>query len=220
MSAADNYKKLLEEIQLHTQSHEPIQLVVVSKMHSWNEMEPVYQAGCRIFGENRIEKALQKMEQAPKDIQWHFIGHLQKNKVRKVVGKFTLIHSVDSYELAEKICTISSEYNLTSSILLQVNTSGELSKQGMDIEECLNNFEKLRELLSVNIQGLMTMAPLTEDNQIIAQTFRSLKNLQQKLSLTFNCKLPYLSMGMSNDYLIAIEEGSNLLRVGTKIWAN
>lgn len=224
MSFVENYLGLLEDIQSIAtkcgRQLSEIRLVAVSKGHPWDEIKPVYEVGCRDFGENRWEEAFKKMEQAPNDIRWHFIGHLQKNKVRKVVGRFSLIHSVDSYELAEKIATVSQEMKLTSAILLQINIFGEQSKQGMTANECLENFEKIKNLSGLNIQGLMTMAPLSEDKGLISSGFESLRLLKERLNNDFHPlnQLPYLSMGMSQDYQIAIAQGANLLRIGSKIW--
>jgi len=191
-------------------------LVAVSKGVSWPQMQEVYAAGCRDFGENRLPEALEKMEQAPKDIRWHFIGNLQKNKVRKVIGRFAYIHSVDSLELAQKISSCSHEMNLTTHILLQVNTSGEQSKQGLTPEECIAQFDSFEKLSHIKIEGLMTMAPLTEDTKIIHDSFARLRHLRDQLSVKF--QLLQLSMGMSHDWQIAIEEGATMLRIGTAIF--
>lgn len=182
-------------------------LVVVTKNQPLSKILEVYQEGCRDFGENRIQEALGKMEVAPQDINWHFIGTLQKNKVNKAIGKFSLIHSVDSFELAEKLSKKTEE-----SILLQVNTSGESSKHGPSIEEWRPYLESLFCLPHIKILGLMTMAPLTEDTKIIRQTFRKLRQFGEEL------KLPQLSMGMSHDYEIALDEGATIVRVGSAIF--
>lgn len=224
MTAANHYRLLLDDIKnISLNCHRDpldIRLIAVSKGCSWDQMKPVYDAGCRDFGENRLLEALQKMEIAPKDIRWHFIGNLQKNKVRKVVECFALIHSVDSLELAEKISQVSQELSVVTSILLQVNTSGEFSKNGFNPKDCLELFGKIVHMSALNVCGLMTMAPNINDSSIIRHTFFSLKELKESIIQKFNPgpTFTYLSMGMSHDYRIAIEEGSNLLRVGSKIW--
>ena len=223
MSILENYDRLKNEI-VETakiyQRTEEIQLVAVSKNHPWDEIAPLYEAGCRDFGENRLQEALPKIEQSPKDCHWHYIGSLQKNKVRKVVSRFVLIHSVDSLELAKKISEVSSDLNYTSKILLQVNTSGELSKQGMCAEECYRCFEDIRSLPGISLEGLMTMAPLVESEKIIRQCFADLRELKERLISTYQPakSFQHLSMGMSHDFKWAIAEGATLLRVGSYLW--
>lgn len=211
-----NYLSIQQEIEKIAQKcgRDPatIRLIAVSKGHPWEEVQPVYAAGCRHFGESRWQEAEEKMGNAPSDIHWHFIGTLQKNKVRKVIGKFVLIHSVDSFELAKKISECSLEKGIQSSILLEINVSKEITKHGLTPEQLLLQFDQFQNLPSINIEGLMTMAPLTEDAQIIRRCFSDLRNLRDQLGLL------HLSMGMSHDYPIAIEEGSTLLRIGTAIW--
>ena len=149
------------------------------------------------------------MEKAPKDIRWHFIGKLQRKKVPKVAGKFTLIHSIDSVELAQKLGDMSA----TSRILLEVNTSGEESKSGLTPEAWKTSFPQIASLRGVKVEGLMTMAPLTDDSGRIRACFARLRELGEVL------ELPFLSMGMSQDYKIALEEGATHLRIGTAVFA-
>lgn len=212
-----NYLKLLEQINSYAVKYgrnpEEITLVVISKGHPWEIVEPLEKLGCSHFGENRIQEALPKIEQAPPYLNWHFVGPLQSNKARKAVGVFSLIHSIDSYILAKKISIISGENSLTTAILLQVNTSGEQSKQGMTIEECLEKYRDFADLPHLKIEGLMTIAPNTEDQKVIGDCFSKLRVLKEKLGLK------HLSMGMSNDFPIAIAEGATLLRIGSKIFA-
>lgn len=189
-----------------------ITIVAVSKGHSWDETHPLYESGCRNFGENRVQEADLKMAQAPQGIDWHFIGSLQKNKVNKVIGKYALIHSVDDFELAEKISVASEKADLVTPILLQVNTSGEVSKQGMTAAEWGDVMTRVRTLPGIRVEGLMTMAPLTQDEKIIRACFIKLRQLRDQWGLK------HLSMGMSNDYPIAIQEGATLLRIGTALF--
>lgn len=206
------YLKVLENVEKAKKrsgrENEKIELIAVSKQHTLDEIHQIYQLGCRDFGESRIPEALEKIPLAPQDIRWHFIGPLQKNKVNKAVGRFTLIHSIDTFELAAKIDKTQSE----TSILLQVNTSGESTKQGLSPEGWKPHLDALFQFKHLKIKGLMTMAPLTDDTQWIRSTFRKLREFQDEL------KLPILSMGMSHDYEIAIEEGATMLRIGTAIF--
>lgn len=189
-----------------------IQILPVTKYVSWGDISPLYQVGCRQFGENRVDEALLKKALAPPDCLWHFIGTLQKNKVAKAIGNFALIHSVDSVELARKISEASNKKNLVTKILLQVNTSGELSKHGLTSEQWKRDFERVSRLPSILIEGLMTMAPLHAEERTIHECFANLRKLRDSLSLH------HLSMGMSHDFPIAIEEGATILRIGTTIF--
>ncbi|MBA3958663.1 MAG: YggS family pyridoxal phosphate-dependent enzyme [Parachlamydiaceae bacterium] len=207
-----HYQEILQQIPSH------IQLVAVSKGHPIESILSVYQTGCRDFGENRIQEALEKQTKMPSDIRWHMIGTLQLNKVRKAIGKFTLIHSVDTPELAQKISSCSLEQNLKTAILLQVNTSGELSKHGLSVEQWRKAFASVLALPGVHIEGLMTIAPLVEDKETIRRCFASLREFRDELEKQYKISLPKLSMGMSHDYQIAIQEGATLLRIGSAIF--
>lgn len=188
-------------------------LVVVSKTRTVEEILALYALGQRDFGENKVQELLEKKPRLPKDIRWHFIGRLQKNKVNKLIGEVFLIHSVDSIELAEKISKASEEKGNATAVLLQVNTSGEGSKQGFSKEELEENLDRLKSLSSLQIQGLMTMAPFTEDPNTIRHAFSNLAKLRDRL-------LPggELSMGMSHDYLEALKEGATLVRIGSLLF--
>ncbi len=207
---SSKYQELLAEIQEIAincgRNPKEITLVAVTKNHSWEEAQKLYDDGCRIFAENRVQEALPKMEEAPSDIEWHLIGTLQKKKVTKIAGRFALIHSVDNFALAQKLSDVGS-----AEILLQVNASGEESKHGFTPEEVLSQFEAIDQLPNIEVKGLMTMAPLTENREVIRKTFRELRELRDTLPR----RLEHLSMGMSSDYREAIEEGATLLRVGT-----
>lgn len=195
-----------------------ITLIAVSKGHPWNVFAPAYEAGCRDFGESRLIEAQAKMKEAPSDIRWHLIGTLQKNKVRKAIGSFALIHSVDTFELAEKISQCSEEAHLVTSILLQVNASGEATKHGLSPQEWQHYIEPLLALPAIRLEGLMTMAPLTDDEKIIRNCFSTLRIMRDTLASQFKPHpFRHLSMGMSHDYPIAIEEGATMLRIGTAL---
>lgn len=209
----DTYKRIINEIG-------NISLVAVTKGQPLENILPLYEAGCRDFGESKLREAFSKMEESPKDIKWHLIGTLQKNKVRKVIGRFHLIHSVDSFDLALKISDCSQKLNMVTDILLQVNISKEPAKHGFREDELLADFEKLQNLPAIKIKGLMTMAPLTDDESIICHCFRGLKLLQEKLMKQSHHPLNILSMGMSSDYKLAIQEGTTLLRLGSTLFTS
>lgn len=193
-----------------------ITLIAVTKGHSWPEISPLYEAGQRQFGESREQEASAKIAEAPGDILWHFIGSLQKNKVRKVIDQFTLIHSVDSPDLAAKISKCSQESSIVTPLLLQVNTSGEASKHGLDIIEWRKKIDFVRQLPGIKIKGFMTIAPLTNDEHTVRSCFAKLRKLRDELG---EGELPYLSMGMSHDYPWAIAEGATHLRIGSALFS-
>ena len=197
-----------------------IRLVAVTKGVPWEAASPLYEAGQRDFAESRLEEAEEKRRTAPKDCIWHLIGTLQRNKVRKAVGQFALIHSVDTFELAKKLSDTALELGHPCSILLQANTSGESSKHGLSPEEWRRCLEQLLKLPGISIQGLMTMAPLTEDKALIHGSFASLREFRNELAAYASGMHPLkeLSMGMSHDYVEAIQEGATLLRIGTALF--
>lgn len=198
-------------------------LIAVTKYCSINQMVEAYEAGIRDFGESKLQSVLQKWETLPQhivnNVNWHFIGHLQSKKVKNVAGKFCLIHSVDSLKLAEKISIAAESLNITQDILIQVNISREESKFGFFKEDLLHLFPELLKLKHLNIKGLMTMAPNTEDLNLQRECFRNLKTLKNQLEDSFTIQLPELSMGMSNDYKVAIEEGSTYIRIGQRLFS-
>jgi pyridoxal phosphate enzyme (YggS family) len=220
----DSYLKLMFSIEEKAKNcgrnPQDISLVVASKGVPWHEVDPLYNAGHRLFAESRLQELEMKINEAPKDVVWHFMGPLQKNKIRKAISSCALIHSVDSLELARKISQCSFEASLKTNILLQVNISGEHTKQGMTVEECKAACDEILSFPSISVLGLMTMAPLTEDKDIIHSCFAGLKDLQETLKQSYGPEsFPELSMGMSHDYLIAIEEGATLLRIGSAIFS-
>ena len=161
------------------------------------------------------------MEAAPLDCIWHLIGTLQRNKVRKALAHFALIHSVDTPQLAQTLSLAAQEMQLTCSILLQVNCSGETSKHGLSPEQWLSGFDMVTSLPHLQIKGLMTMAPLSEDHALIRHCFSTLRHFRNTLSSLSGNKhqIKELSMGMSHDFQLAIEEGATLLRIGTALWS-
>lgn len=223
MTIEENYKRVLEKIAKAAESSgrkkEDITLIAVTKNYSLEEILPLYNQGLRNFGENRLQEAYPKIEKAPSDIRWHMIGSLQKNKVKNAIQKFVLIHGVHSLELAKKISECSLELKTVTSILLQVNTSGEATKQGFSEKTVLESFQTILKLPSLKIAGLMTMAPLTDDKKMIRECFADLRMLKDCLNELFipHSPMKILSMGMSNDYDLAIEEGATLIRVGSAL---
>lgn len=197
-----------------------VALITVSKLQTVESIQAVYREGGRQFGESRVQEALQKIPELPADCRWHLIGTLQSNKVAKAISQFDLIHSVDTPVLAQQLSDASQARGVMTSILLQVNISGETTKHGLSAEEWEKALDAVSQLSHVRIEGLMTMAPYTEDTKKIRDCFRQLYQLREKWRT--NMKEPaifqHLSMGMSHDYLIAIEEGATLLRIGTAIF--
>ena len=224
MPVAQNVKRILQQMkQAALDAHrkpEDIALLAVTKNLGWNLLQEAYEAGCRDLGESRVKEALEKIERFPADIRWHFIGKLQKNKIPKILGRFVLIHSVDTPELAIKISEASVHAGMMTQILLESNTSGEESKEGAPPHVWIEQMEHLLELRGISIQGMMTMAPLTEDEGMIRHCFSELRHTRDALQALANTRadLSTLSMGMSNDFLLAIQEGSTLVRIGTALF--
>jgi PLP dependent protein len=199
-----------------------VTLVAVSKTKPVADLWEAYQAGQRIFGENKIQEMLEKWEQLPKDIQWHMIGHVQSNKVKFMAPFVHLIHGVDGLKLLEEINKQAKKYNRVIDCLLQLHIASEETKFGLDAAEfndlILN--ESFKKLQNIRIVGLMGMATFTSDTDIIANEFKNLKTIFdcQKNNVSHNFELKTLSMGMSGDYHIAIENGSNMVRIGSSIF--
>ncbi|MDB2520727.1 YggS family pyridoxal phosphate-dependent enzyme [Flavobacteriaceae bacterium] len=211
MSIVENTTKILQEIPQH------VQLVAVSKTKTNEEIMQAYDAGQRVFGENKIQDMTRKQEELPKDIQWHMIGHVQSNKVKYMAPYVDLIHGVDSLKLLKEIDKQATKNNRIIPCLLQIHIAQEDNKFGFSAEECQQAIEMSKEFPHVHIKGLMGMASYTEDQKQIAQEFAGLKNLYDQL-IQQNHRLETLSMGMSGDYPLAIAQGSNMIRVGSKIF--
>jgi pyridoxal phosphate enzyme (YggS family) len=196
-----------------------VTLVAVSKTKPVEDLQEAYNAGQRIFGENRIQEMAEKYELLPKDIKWHMIGHLQSNKVKYMAHFVDLIHGVDKFSTLKEINKQAKKHDRVIHCLLQAKIAEEDSKFGLSFDEIENILasEKLKDLVNIKIVGLMGMATFTDDKQQLHKEFSSLKNLFDKLK-TDNQNLKTLSMGMSGDYLIAIENGSTMIRVGSSIF--
>lgn len=197
-----------------------VTLVAVTKNHPVEVVQEAAHLGVRTVGENRVQEAKEKMElyQGP-ELQWHLIGQLQNNKVRNVVGKFTLIHSVHSVKLLAEIQRIAAREGLIQEVLLQVNVAREESKSGMDVEEFPTVREYAKTLPNVRVKGLMCMAPFFDDPEEARPIFRVAHALFEDMKLHFDeGQIEYISMGMTHDFEVAIEEGANIVRVGTAIF--
>ena len=200
-------------------AHE-VQLVAVSKKQDAEKIRAAEEAGQLIFGESRVQEARAKMPLLSSRLRWHFIGTLQKNKIRHALPLFELFHSIDSLALAEDLQRIADEEGASPRILLQVNIAGEASKHGFSPETLRRDLEKTLSLGRLTITGLMTIPPLAPEPEASRRYFAALRELRDDLEQEFDLKLPQLSMGMSGDFGVAIEEGATLVRVGTAIFGS
>ena len=216
MSVSANLKNIINDIPAS------VKLIAVSKKKSVEHILEAYAAGQRMFGENYIQELTEKYSKLPKDIEWHAIGHLQSNKVKYIAPFVSLIHGVESLKLLTEINKQAIKNNRIINCLLQIHIAEEESKFGFSFEECdaLLNSGEINKLQNVSIKGLMGMATNTDDTEKVRKEFRSLKTFFDKLKIYThqNIALEHLSMGMSNDYKIAIEEGSNMVRIGSLIF--
>ncbi len=199
-------------------NYDEITLLAVSKYFPVEVIDEVYGFGMRYFGESRAQEIRDKAPVLPKDISWHFIGPLQTNKIKYVVPNADLIHAVDSLKLAQAIDNYAKRNKIKPKILIEINTSAEEAKHGFGVEEAIEKTLEISEMGNLDVQGVMTMAPHTDDKNKIRQSFSSLKNIQEQLQNHKAGLFKILSMGMSGDFEIAIEEGSTLVRVGTGIF--
>ena len=199
-------------------SAEEVKLVAVSKTYPPEVIRGAIEAGQQCFGENRVQDALPKIDALPPDLEWHLIGHLQTNKVRKVIGRFALFHGVDNTALALQMNRIAGELDVTASILLEVNISGEESKFGFTPASLPAALEELLPLPHLRIEGLMTMAPFSENPESARPVFEGLRKLRDALSTASGHPLRELSMGMSGDFEQGIAEGATIVRIGSAIF--
>ena len=197
-----------------------VTLIAVSKTKPVEMLKEAYETGCRDFGENKVQELVDKYEVLPKDIRWHMIGHLQRNKVKYIVDKVYLIHSVDSLRLAEEISKEAAKKNVDVNILVEVNVAGEETKFGTGCEEAKQLVRDIAQLPHVHIQGLMTIAPYVENSEENRIYFQQLKKLSVDISSENidNVRMKVLSMGMTGDYAVAVSEGATYVRVGTGIF--
>ena len=211
MNIKENLLYLLDQLP------KEVKLVAVSKTKPNEAIFEAYKAGHRIFGENKVQEMISKYEVLPKDIQWHMIGHVQSNKVKYMAPFVTLIHGVDSLKLLKEINKQALKNNRVIDCLLQLHIASESTKFGLSKIECIEALIAAESLENVTIKGLMGMATFTDDNCLIEQEFNGLKELYDQLAKQYS-EFEVLSMGMSGDYEIAITKGSNMIRVGSKIF--
>ena len=201
-------------------SRKEVTLIAVSKTKPVEMLQTIYEAGSRDFGENKVQEMCDKIEQLPTDIRWHMIGHLQTNKVKYIVGRVSLIHSVDSLHLAQEIEKQAAKLDVIVPILIEVNIAEEESKFGIHKEETISLVREVATLPHIRIQGLMTIAPYVENPEDNRAYFRGIKQLSVDIARENidNVSMDCLSMGMTGDYEVAIEEGATMVRVGTGIF--
>ena len=197
-------------------------IIAVTKYFDGNAIIEAYNAGLRDFAESRVIEASEKIKNLPEDIRknsvFHFIGHLQTNKVKKAIEVFDYIHSVDSLKLAQKISQEAGEIGKVQKVLVQINNACEEQKFGFSKEEVLEQFADIKDLKNIEVVGLMNMTPLGADEKESSRLFRELGELRDELERVYNCKLKELSMGMSQDYIVAAREGSTMLRIGRRLF--
>ena len=220
----ENYQaveqKVCEACKRSKRAREEVTLIAVSKTKPVSMIQEAIKAGATVFGENKVQELCEKYEELPKHLHWHMIGHLQRNKVKYIVDKAELIHSVDSLRLAQEINKEAIKKELTVNILVEVNVAEEESKFGVGVEETEDLIREIAKLSNIKVQGLMTIAPYVENPEENRGVFRTLKKLAVdiKKKNIDNVRMDVLSMGMTGDYEVAIEEGATMVRVGTGIF--
>lgn len=226
--SAETIKANLKEVELRItaactragRKREEVTLIAVSKTKPVSDIEVVLGEGIKVFGENKVQELSEKCEQLPADINWHLIGHLQTNKVKYIIDKAVLIHSVDTFKLALQIQKEAEKKNIVSNILIEVNMAKEESKFGVYEEDVLPLIKEIAKLPNVHVCGLMTIAPNVDEAEKNRKYFRKLRqlNVDIKMKNIDNVTMDVLSMGMTGDYEVAIEEGATMVRVGTGIF--
>ena len=221
-SILDNLERVREQIAQAAakagRDVKDVELVAISKTHPAQKVREAVEAGQTLFGESRVQEARAKIPELSSNIRWHFVGHLQKNKVRQALPLFEMIHSVDSLALAQDINRIAEEEGLYPRVLLEVNVAGEGSKFGFGPDALRDQMEALLALPRLSIEGLMCIPPLAVESEDSRKSFVQVRELRDSLEKEFSMKLPQLSMGMTQDFPIGIEEGATLIRVGTAIF--
>ncbi len=212
--------RIREACERSSREREDVTLIAVSKTKPVSVLKEAYDLGVRVFGENKVQELADKYEALPKDIRWHMIGHLQRNKVKYIIDKVELIHSVDSLRLAETIEKEAARHNITANILIEVNVAKEESKFGLMPEELDGFVSEVAKFPHIQVQGLMTIAPFVDDPEENRGIFQRLRKLSVDIAAknVDNITMRILSMGMTNDYTVAVEEGAAMVRVGTGIF--
>lgn len=213
-------KNIDEACRMAGRDPKEVTLIAVSKTKPVSMLKEAYDAGARCFGENKVQEIMDKHPQLPEDIQWHIIGHLQRNKVKYIVDKVSMIHSVDSLRLAQTIEQEAAKHNVCVPVLLEVNVAQEESKFGLKMDEVLPLIETIADFPHIKVQGLMTIAPYVENAEDNRDFFRQLKKLSVDIEAKNinNVSMSVLSMGMTGDYQVAVQEGATMVRVGTGIF--
>jgi len=221
-AVAENLSRVREQIAEAAaksgRSADDVELVTITKTHPAEKVREAIEAGQTLFGESRVQEARAKIPELPSNIHWHFVGHLQKNKIRHALPLFEMIHSVDSLTLAQEVNRIADEEGLHGRVLFEVNVAGEGSKFGFAPDKLREQMEELLALPRLTIVGLMTIPPMAEEAEASRKYFVQLRQLRDRLQTEFRVDLAQLSMGMTQDFPIAVEEGATLVRVGTAIF--
>lgn len=213
-------KNINESCNKNNRDPNEVTLIAVSKTKPVEMLKEAYDAGARVFGENKVQEIVDKYDQMPSDVKWHMIGHLQRNKVKYIVDKVAMIHSVDSLRLAETIEKEAAKKAVIVPILIEVNVAQEESKFGLKPEEVLPLIEQIADFSHIRIKGLMTIAPYVDNAEENREIFRELKKLSVDIAAKNinNVTMSVLSMGMTGDYMVAVQEGATMVRVGTGIF--
>ena len=216
-SVEENIKKACEKA---GRKREDVTLIAVSKTKPIEMLQKIYDQNIRNFGENKVQEMCDKMEVLPKDIKWHMIGHLQTNKIKYIIGKTELIHSVDSLHLAQEISKQAVKHDVQTDILIEINIANEQTKFGIDAGDTIQLVCEIAALPNIHIKGLMTIAPFVENPEDNRLYFRRIHQLSVDITKENidNVNMDILSMGMTGDYMVAIEEGATMVRVGTGIF--
>lgn len=216
---ADVYRRITEACQRVGRKSSEVKLVAVSKEISADQIKDALAAGLRAFGENRVQDFMKKYEVLGDQVEWHFIGHLQRNKAKYLIGKVKIIHSLDNIRLAATLNRLSEVQGHPWQVLVQVNVSGEATKFGIAPSELSDFLDELRDMKGIKVCGLMTIAPYCEEPEEVRPVFRQLRELKEKMEQEKPwLELKHLSMGMSNDFEVAVEEGATLVRIGSALF--
>src|SRR5438874_10112968 len=222
MGITENLERVRERIMQAAvkagRSTSDIELVAITKTHPAEKVREALGTGQTLFGESRVQEARAKIPELPSNLRWHFVGHLQKNKIRHALPLFEMIHSVDSLALAQEMNRIAEEEEMRPRVLLEINVAGEGSKFGFAPDKLREQMEALLALPRLSVLGLMTIPPLGEEPEASRKYFVQLRELRDRLQTEFRVDLAQLSMGMTQDYAVAVEEGATLVRVGTAIF--
>src|SRR5438067_3797283 len=222
MGITENLERVRERIMQAAvkagRSTSDIELVAITKTHPAEKVREALGTGQTLFGESRVQEARAKIPELPSNLRWHFVGHLQKNKIRHALPLFEMIHSVDSLALAQEMNRIAEEEGMRPRVLLEINVAGEGSKFGFAPDKLREQMEALLALPRLSVLGLMTIPPLGEEPEASRTYFVQLRELRDRLQTEFRVDLAQLSMGMTQDYAVAVEEGATLVRVGTAIF--